>query len=403
VLTQDRFAQLVIARLRSTGADDIQYDPQAFSLAFRRPGGSGAVFLATTYARARDTPPAEVGKLIDAFLALPDQPAAKAVGSFAEVASQLLPVVRETSYFDFTNLKLRATGLTEEQLPKIPLREIVPGLVSALVRDLPDAMAPVSEADLQRWGVTYQEARRQAFINLCARTPEGRFSQPVNGLFVSSWNDSYDDSRMMITDLLKAMPLRGHPVVAIPSRNHLLVAGSQDPAALDHLVAMTAYVLEHEARTTSALILKYENDRFQPFGERMRSTALLRAAAFKRQHADYDQQKQLLEAWLQRQKVDVFVATAKAFQTQDDPALKSLCQWTKGVPTLLPKCDHLALLDMDSKELLMLAWPVAAEVLGPLLKPQGMAPERFLADEYPTDAQIRQLRASALMVTTVAG
>jgi hypothetical protein len=68
---------------------------------------------------------------------------------------------------------------------------------------------------------------------------------------------------------------------------------------------------------------------------------------------------------------------------------------------LLPKTDRLALLRMDTREMIIVPWSVAAEVLGTRLQPQGMDPERYLASDYPDDSQLAKLRAAALTVTTI--
>jgi len=40
-------------------------------------------------------------------------------------------------------------------------------------------------------------------------------------------------------------------------------------------------------------------------------------------------------------------------------------------------------------------------VIGPLMKPQGADPERFMVHEYPNAAQLQKLRAAAIAVTRV--
>ena len=62
---------------------------------------------------------------------------------------------------------------------------------------------------------------------------------------------------------------------------------------------------------------------------------------------------------------------------------------------MLPKTDRLALLSMD-REIIIVPWSVAAEVLGSRLQPQGMDPERYLASDYPDDPHLVKLRAAHL-------
>lgn len=400
-LTPDRFAEMVIERLKTAGFADLALDRANFSIRYRSPENRGAINLGNYYVKARGAPPAEVVKLIDGIL----EPLSKTLvqsrsAGFDAAASHLMPVVRDKRYFGMSNLMLVNSGIDPSPDTAMQFRPMVGEVVIALVRDTERQMLQVTQGILDGWGVTFDQALARALTNLRARSPL-KFKENGNGLFVSTWNDDYDGSRVLMPELLGDLPIVGNPVVSLPSRNHLLVAGSRDRAALDRLVNATAVLLESEQRPMTAQLMKFEKGKWFPFEENLPSLPKLREAGFKLIHRDYAQQKDLLDSILAKKKQDIFVATAKAFQAKDGTGLLSLTQWTKTVVTLLPKTDRLALLSMDTREMIIVPWSVAAEVLGARLQSQGMDPERYLASDYPDDSQLAKLRAAALTVTTL--
>jgi hypothetical protein len=400
-LAPERFAQMVIERLKTAGFTDLALDGANFSIHYRSPENRGAINLGNYYAKARGAPPAEVAKLIDGIL----EPLSKRLvqthsEGFDAAASHLMPVVRDKRYFGMSNLMMVNSGIDPSPGTAMQFRPMVGEVVIALVRDTERQMLQITQGILDGWGVTFDQALDRALANLRARSPL-KFKENGNGLFVSAWNDDYDGSRVLMPELLGGLPIVGNPVVSMPSRNHLLVAGSRDRAALDRLVNATAVLLESEQRPMTAQLMKFEKGKWLPFEENLPSLPKLREAGFKLIHRDYAQQKDLLDSILAKKKKDIFVATAKAFQAKDGTGFLSLTQWTKTVVTLLPKTDRLALLSMDTREMIIVPWSVAAEVLGARLQSQGMEPERYLASDYPDDSQLAKLRAAALTVTTI--
>ncbi|MFX6857792.1 hypothetical protein ABTH71_20850, partial [Acinetobacter baumannii] len=63
---------------------------------------------------------------------------------------------------------------------------------------------------------------------------------------------------MLLTDLLYRLPLRGDPVVAVPSRNHLLVCGAKDASALERMASLVSQALETETRPSSPNLYRLE-------------------------------------------------------------------------------------------------------------------------------------------------
>jgi hypothetical protein len=390
-LTRERFAQLVMARLRTRGAAQIEYQAETFSIGWREGQNRAVLNLANAHQRACAVPPPEVAKVIDHYLGL-QQSAPPAGAGYEAAAARLMPVVRDVRYFSIAMLQLRHADLGAE-VPQVPFRTLAGEVVLALFTDAERSMAQVSQAQLRDWGVGFEEALARAMRNLQARSAPS-FSKQADGLYASAWKDDYDSSRLLLPELLASLPIRGEPVAAIPTRNHLLVAGARDSGALRRLAQATVKILDSEPRPMTAQLLRYGGGQWSACDDPAASIPALREAHFKLLLRDYAQQKDLLEAILRREQKDLFVATLQAFNTREGTV--SLAQWTKNVDTLLPKADRLALLDMETREMLIVAWEQAAPLLGAALQPQGLHPERYLVSGYPDKRQLEQLRGVAL-------
>jgi hypothetical protein len=65
------------------------------------------------------------------------------------------------------------------------------------------------------------------------------------------------------------------------------------------------------------------------------------------------------------------------------------CIWTKDVITLLPKTDLVHFFDAEKKKMVAIAeWDRVVEIVGDLMLEQGMYPERYLVQDFPTGEQL---------------
>src|SRR5262249_14224760 len=120
--------------------------------------------------------------------------------------------------------------------------------------DAPDTTAIVAQRDLDRWAVGFDEAYAIALENLRARSvaPLGR---AADGVYHSTWSDSYDPARLLLPGTPCPLALDGEPVVALPSWHHLLVTGSRNDTGVEAMIRFGLKVAEEEPKTLSALPL----------------------------------------------------------------------------------------------------------------------------------------------------
>jgi hypothetical protein len=75
--------------------------------------------------------------------------------------------------------------------------------------------------------------------------------------------------------------------------------------------------------------------------------------------------------------------------------LKTVSVWGRDVPSLLPKTDAIAFLDVNGF-LGLVPWSIVAAQMEHELEPAGLHPERYTAFSFPTDEQLQALIQEAV-------
>lgn len=113
----------------------------------------------------------------------------------------------------------------------------------------------------------------------------------------------------------------------------------------------------------------------------------------------YKAQKSALEAHCEAIEDAVFVATYALLAQKNDPnQLQSVCSWTQGVPTLLPRTDSIAFVwDLSgSRKTALVPWVDAAAIVGHYFKRTDEDPARTRVDEFPNATELAELLKHAI-------
>jgi hypothetical protein len=117
---------------------------------------------------------------------------------------------------------------------------------------------------------------------------------------------------------------------------------------------------------------------------------------------NYDEQKSVLEEHAQARGDDVFVASVLVMTDGETGESASLCTWTDGVPTMLPRADQIAFVTPGETEeetrIMRVPWDHAATVMRDAMQPQGLVPERWRVDRFPSEQEQAELRRAQLSV-----
>ena len=233
--SRDEFARRMMDAIRRAGETrPIRYDPDGFTLVSQK----GEYHLANAfraYCLARDR-----AKMFRNAVALwfSDM---KLPEKYEDVNPDLLPkVVRRTEY-DASVLERNGDG--GEAHGTMPWL-IADHLAVVAAYDLPECIMTLMPQSLAaEWGVSYEKALRDACVNLL-EISEGPFENPQPGLYVSPWRDNHDASRLVLTNLIRRLDVKGDHVAMVPNRDTLLVTGSADSAGLARMAELAMAAMD---------------------------------------------------------------------------------------------------------------------------------------------------------------
>lgn len=395
---KEQVAEEAIRALVAGGLDrsTIVYDPEEFQL---RVNGSGVVPLGNLRAQCRTVWPWQRATVARQFVSVhldrPERPE-----TIEGARRRLMPGLHDS--FALDALRLRAQA--EDQVVVRPIGfPLGSRLWAACFLDHPSSASLVVDSDLEAWGVSPERCLETGLENLAARSA-GALDQVARGVYHSTWRDGYDPARILLTDLLAPLCLRGDPVAFAPNGNHLIVTGAEDGEGLALSLLFAMKVLAEEPRPMSALPLVRRGgewvDLELPRGHALEP--LLRRARVSELHHVYAEQARLLERVHERSGSDVYVAKYNGLcgeknDDYDDYTSHSL--WAKGVVTLLPRSERVLFFDDErprtERILADVDWSVVRQHCPTLMHDGGgHHPPRYLVREFPGEERLEAMRAA---------
>jgi uncharacterized protein YtpQ (UPF0354 family) len=383
--SQDAFAQLVIDRLREVGVDgEISYDAEEFQVSVAGEKGS-VLFLHNAYQEYCTIGKEYQQKALRRFVRGWLQAHQSAPEEYADIQPDILPAVRSRSFFESARLRM-ILGDSEDTF--LPYQMLGEDLGLGLVYDMPDSMKPISNRELDLWGVTFYEALEVARDNLRQVPPRIIGPEEGEGTYVFTTNDGYDSSRLILLDLIRQFQVTGDYIAMAPGREMLIVTGAEDAAGLEAMVTLAQKAFQ-QPRTVSGIALRLDGDEWVSwmpaaghplFGE----FQLLRLRS---KGQDYAEQKELLDKLHEKTGENVFVPSFSVMQHKDTGERVNYCVWTAGAVSLLPRTERV-IFGGEGLEAVMAPWEKVAAVIGDLMTPTDMYPERFRVETFPTAEQL---------------
>ena len=385
---QRKFAERMIAELRRQGVEGaIELDEEQFSLHLPH----GRLMLGNAYTAWQRAPRLRRGRVLRHFAAIHELPDAPA--SIDEARPNLMPRVRDLAYYPIVELQFEdAGGVGGPKHSFQPLNDVI---AVEIVYDHAEAVSTIGSDTLEGWGITFEEALRTARANLRERTGDA-LRPVVPGVHASFAEDSYDASRLLLTELITRLDMRGDPVAIVPHRDHLLITGSDDEAGLTRIAELAEAPLAENHRLTGRPVM-FREGRWQPFAVPSHHPAAdqLRRLELLTEAADYADQQRALQ---RRVGEEVYVASLMIGE-DDHGGAASYCSWTEGVPSLLPRADYIAFVTPGKWErdaqVLKVPWDDAVEIVGSSMRAENLSPERWRVDTFPDEEQLRVLAAQA--------
>jgi hypothetical protein len=355
---------------------------------FSHVGGAEQVLrLTNAYEEYQRLPPGGRGKLLRTWTRFWFRSRCELPSCFEDVRADLLPAIWRRGTHE--------CELLEQQIgerPAVPRQVFGGHFAVGLVYDWPECMAHVSEGQLSTWGVDFDQALEAAVSNLRAMSKEP-FIKAAPGFYISPWHDSYDSARILLPDLFEQCEVKGSPVAVLPHEDLLIVTGSENDDGLERMASLVEERLAGP-RFLSGIPLILGNG-WSPF-ELPRSHPL-----FRRYQAhwhltlatDYSRQGDSLTA---QNPERPFVAAVFA---KPGSLCATMACWTEGVDTILPKTEIVVLMSV-SREVSCACiqaageWDRVQEVVGHLMEPVGLYPERYRVRSFPTLDQMEAIKGN---------
>ena len=383
VPSKDRFAEYVRRALaKQSPTVEWSYDSGEFAL---KGPHKTTFFLANIYDEYGQARIGARQALFEKYLAscvAKDRPLPE---TWSDAKDHILPVLR--SRWTYERLKLTHPEGAAQALHLVSDR-----LVLDLAFDTEDAIRGIGAEQLAVWGLNADEARAVAEDNLRRRSTEP-LKQPVPGVgfYASTWADNYDATRMILQDFLHRHEVYGDPVVMVPHRDLLLLAGDRDADALAAM-ARAAQTQQDEPRALCFEAYRRVDDTWQPFAVETAHPALssfrdLRMEELARYYAD---QKNLMDAANTNNGVDLFVASHKLASKDGSDEVFSFATWTRGADSLLPEADRVILFDGEARHLIV-PWDAVREHCAELMEVVDVWPRRFRVRSFPSEEKIETL------------
>jgi hypothetical protein len=257
----------------------------------------------------------------------------------------------------------------------------------------------VGPRELAAWNADFEILLQRARVNLLLRGGEERFRRMRPGVFRSTWQDNLDGSRILLPGMLKGLALQGDPVVVVPNRDTLLVAGSEDLDGLAWILEAALEFLREDAHALNGCPLRLRGFQWEPWEARAGDPAepLLARIRRRRLLEEYTRQKTLLDRLHDRTGRAVAVAPLHLEKLQAG-GVTSCTLWPQGAGEgWLPEAERvgLAVPGPGSPSCLWVPWPEARRELGHLLEPMGLFPERYRVLGFPARDLLEHLERSA--------
>lgn len=270
---------------------------------------------------------------------------------------------------------------------------MVDGVLSfGLCYDTPDITRDLAGADLERWGVSLQEAVERSITNL-----RGLSTEPLllsqQDLQLGPWADSHAASRLLCPEVFSMLPLEGQLVASVPDQNTILLADSANREAMAAMMDESERRLER-ARLVYPPPLVYDEGRWcilevpksdELHGSWRRLTLLTQAMV-------HNRQQQLLTAWYHAQGKNVYVS--KLDVARKDNQVFTIANWAAFASTVLPRADKVLLLSGSGEQMKAVGCPSWLQLVerweSHLEELEGWPP-RYLARGFPTAEQLREL------------
>ena len=204
--------------------------------------------------------PQRFDDLVATFSAIFSQSASKEAGIDR---NRIIPVIKDRQWLDELHNTLKAKGVAQQHLADRFNDE----LVIVYAQDDPNRMRYLTTQE--DFGLSREELRSLAIANLKRVLPKIEMGR-VGDVALMSAGGNYEASLLLIDDIWSSgqIQVNGDIVVAIPTRDTLLVTGSRSRSGLKLVRELAAKFKAQGPYELTDTLFRYRDGRFTKFGSR---------------------------------------------------------------------------------------------------------------------------------------
>jgi uncharacterized protein YtpQ (UPF0354 family) len=204
--------------------------------------------------------PQRFDDLVATFSAIFSQSASKQAGLDR---TRIIPVIKDRQWLDELHNTLKAKGVAQQHLADRFNDE----LVIVYAQDDPNRMRYLTTQE--DFGLSREELRSLAIANLKRVLPKIEMGR-VGDVALMSAGGNYEASLLLIDEIWSSgqIQVNGDIVVAIPTRDTLLVTGSRSRSGLKLVRELTAKFKAQGPYELTDTLFRYRDGRFTKFGSR---------------------------------------------------------------------------------------------------------------------------------------
>ncbi|MBN9692912.1 MAG: DUF1444 family protein [Verrucomicrobia bacterium] len=178
--------------------------------------------------------------------------------------TRIVPVIKDRPWLEETRQVLLSRGAKE--VPEHVYEDFSPDLIILYAEDSPKNIRYLGPKDLEFAKVERSELRALACENLKRLLPKIE-RHGTNGLYMITAGGDYEASLLVLDSIWSdgEMDVSGDVVVAVPTRDLLLVTGSQNPQGIEKVRQMVKEASTAGSYRLTQKLFVYRNDRFTEF------------------------------------------------------------------------------------------------------------------------------------------
>lgn len=385
-LAREEFAKQLAAELQRVGSTGRwEFDAEEFSLRCEAP--EAVINLGNFYAEHEKLPQEGqenhlrqiVVSILSSHQELPDE--------LEHARHDLRLKLWCRASIDKTDLKAQVEGKPGIEMPLVPVGK---HLYASVVFDFPTSVRSIQSKELEAWDITPYEAIEIAKQNLIE--DEAVLVSSGDSFYASVTGDSYDATRLLLTDRIRGLTVEGDPIAMVPNRDCLLITGSDDEDGLATMLQVAEQATQ-DPRPMLPLPLRLTGDEWvdwmPPADHPLYQTFQL--LELKYLYPEYNEQQELLNALHDARGEAVYAASLTAVKREDE-SLLSYTVWSEGLEILLPKSQYVVFSDAESEGALASGtWDRVHEVVGDVMEETDWYPLRYRVHSFPTPEQLEAI------------